>query len=355
MQRYSTTAFTIFTLALQTWQQHRHFPVGIAIKNFPRSQQSEDFGASLGFPFKGIPAKLGFDSSSQSWSKWYSNFCSKVQQSQSLKSSVRDYVKTVNQGIVNAFTQCTSSVGLHVWLERTGDPKVFRFAAKFNPPNSQNSSVMIKRFDPGDNVACSEQPKEVDAAEWRTRCKRLDDGQVSFIVNANWIPIGGGDLSLPEIPAPPSERFRYSPPVALPIECAIKETLEPLAVPRNGSKTWECPALASGKYKVSFWTTGESPGGNGARVSYTIDLETGSGQKIPLQSIGSADISVPPPRAAGLFPPDFSASDQLVDLPEGPVLIRFSITGMARWPAGNADMGPVQLAKSANIDLKRFQ
>lgn len=102
-------------------------------QKFSSSQQADSFGASLGLPFQGIPVKLGFNASSQSWSQWYSNFCSRVQQDQSLQSRVRDHVQTVNPQIIQAFNACIEADGLHVWLERTYDPKTFIFAARFNP------------------------------------------------------------------------------------------------------------------------------------------------------------------------------------------------------------------------------
>lgn len=173
-------------------------------KKFSSSQQANDFGASLAFPFKGIPIKLGFDSSSQSWSEWYSSFCGKVQHDQSLQSRVREHVQTVNPQIIQAFNSCIASDGLHVWLERTYDPKRFRFAARFNPPTATNTKATFEAFRPGSNVACDDMPTTVSRPVWRTECKRKNDDAVSMYVRADWNPSGGGQLDLSAIePAPP--------------------------------------------------------------------------------------------------------------------------------------------------------
>lgn len=176
-------------------------------KKFSTSQQANEFGASLAFPFKGVPVKLGFDSNSQSWSEWYSSFCGSVQHDQSLQSHVREHVQTVNSQIVQAFNSCIESDGLHVWLERTYDPKRFRFAARFNPPNENNPKATFDAFRPGSNVSCDDKPTTVSRPVWRTDCKRTNDDPVSMVVRADWDPKGGGKLELPAIESarPPPE------------------------------------------------------------------------------------------------------------------------------------------------------
>ena len=185
-------------------------------KKFSSSQQADDFGASLGFPFKGIPVKLGFNSSSQGFTEWYSSFCSNIQQDQSLQSRVRDYIQTVNPQIVQAFNSCIESDGLHVWLERTYDPRRFKFAARFNPPTETNTKATIKTFRVGSNVSCDDKPSTVSRPVWRTDCTRKNDDPVSITVNADWNPHGGGNLTLPEIPKrpippPPPQIERLNP------------------------------------------------------------------------------------------------------------------------------------------------
>jgi hypothetical protein len=184
--------------------RHR-FRIGFCDKKFSNAQQANDFGASLGFPFKGVPIKLGFDSSSQKWSEWYSDFCSSVKQDEYLQLTVREHVESINDQVIQGFNSCIQAHGLHVWIEQTSDPKEFVFATRFNSPNPQNPEAKITTFDPGANVACKETPSTVSAAVWRTRCHRSDDSSVTFVVNADWAPHGGGKLTLPAI-------AKYTPP-----------------------------------------------------------------------------------------------------------------------------------------------
>src|SRR3990167_8250654 len=103
---------------------------------FSSSQQADSFGASLSFPFKGLPVKFGFDSNSQSYTQWQSSFCGNIKQSQTLQTRLRDHVQTINPVIFQAFNKCLESNGLHVWLERSPDPFVFVFAARWNAPDT---------------------------------------------------------------------------------------------------------------------------------------------------------------------------------------------------------------------------
>jgi hypothetical protein len=124
-------------------------------------------------------------------------------QDQSLQSSVRDHVQTVNRQVLDAFNSCIEADGLHVWLERTYDPKVFKFVARFNSPNPRSNPVAtVEMYSPGANVACEEHPATISRSIWRTRCTRQNDAPVDFIVRADSNPLGGGNLVLPAISSP---------------------------------------------------------------------------------------------------------------------------------------------------------
>lgn len=166
---------------------------------FSSSQSTEDFGGSVAFPFKNIPIQFGFNSSSDNWTQWYSKFCQDSQSNQSFKQRIQNYERQINPDILQAFNQCISSEGLHVWLERTSDPRLFRFAAQFNSSSSDNNYATITQFDQRNNVSCTSQPNRITRAGWRTNCDRLDDEQVSIVVNADYSPHGGGSLELPKI------------------------------------------------------------------------------------------------------------------------------------------------------------
>lgn len=181
-------------------------------QKFSSSESANEFGASLGFPFKGIPLKFGFDSDSENFETWSSSFCSQVRHDQSLQSKVRSHVQTVNDGIVRAFNDCINADGLSVWLERTDDPRIFKFAARFTSPTQRAPFATIRSFDSGDNVQCKDVPVTIDRATFRTRCVRNGDSGVTIVVTADFDPRGGGKLSLPAVsPLSPPEEGKCSP------------------------------------------------------------------------------------------------------------------------------------------------
>jgi len=174
-------------------------------QNFSSSQAARAFGVNAVLPFDGLVVGLGLNANEDKWQESYSSFCGSVQSSQQLQRTVRNHVMTISPDLLNAFNKCVSATGLHVWLERTEDPIVFNFAAKFVPPSAKIPLAKITGFQTGENVGCTETPTTVDSSIWRTQCKRKNDKPVSIIVNADWSPSGGGTLTLPAIPpaAPP--------------------------------------------------------------------------------------------------------------------------------------------------------
>ena len=172
-------------------------------QKFSSAESSNNFGGAIGFPFKGLPVKLGFDSSSHEWSEWYSKFCSSTQSTQSQSASLKQHIKTASPAILNAFNSCISSAGLHVWLERTYKSSEFFFAARYIPYNENNPTARFDLIDIGDNVRCTSLPRNVSTPTQRSRCTRLDDEAVSIVVNASVEPAGGNKLQLPAI-----KRFR---------------------------------------------------------------------------------------------------------------------------------------------------
>lgn len=184
-------------------------------QRFSSEQQAKSFGASLAFPFEGVPVQLGFDSKSQSWGQWYSSFCSSVHQDSSLQNRLRSHIQIINPKILAAFNDCINADGLHVWLERTEDPKILKFAAKFNPPNEKNPFARIRTFETQpSSLKCTNIPKQVSRPVWRTHCVRQDRRAVSVVVTADFNPRGGGTLTLPRIPA--AARLPAPPPAPTP-------------------------------------------------------------------------------------------------------------------------------------------
>ncbi|MCW0221444.1 MAG: phycobilisome rod-core linker polypeptide [Prosthecobacter sp.] len=177
-------------------------------KKFSTASESDSFGSSLAFPLKGLPVKLGFDSDSQQYSQWQSSFCASVKKDQSLKNRVKYHMQTINKDIVEAFNKCLDSRGLHVWLERTHDPREVILALHWNSYDTEHAPVTKpKEFSASPNFRCGDIPTTVSNSTHRVRCTRTDDKAVSAVINTSPGPIiGSGKLTLPEIYRPAIEQ-----------------------------------------------------------------------------------------------------------------------------------------------------
>ena len=198
---------------------------------FGSRQEADEFGASLAFPYKGIPVKLGFDSSSSSWSDWYKQICAEHRAGSMDYSSVRSHVKQVNPAVVAAFEKCVSADGLHVWLERSGGSR-FHVAARFVNPGNYDLPTIIEFVTPA-HVKCALQlqGKEISGATYRVPCDRMADDPVLITVNATTNPLGGGSLSLPAV-------WEAPPPEALAFKSLLDQIAKSGAVPA-GNYIWK--------------------------------------------------------------------------------------------------------------------
>jgi hypothetical protein len=190
-------------------------------QRFYSESDADSFGVSLGFPFKGIPVKLGFDSANQSYSNWQSSFCEDTRRSSITRSSIRKTLQTVNPTILDAFKTCIGSRGLHVWLERTSDPTVFMFRARYNSNGAP--SPKITSFVTGPNVKCNPWPatRVVDGSGLTSRCRRTKD-PVAIAINADQEPVGGNQLTLPGIlPYSVVTSIKVAPPRVLNRNCGF--------------------------------------------------------------------------------------------------------------------------------------
>lgn len=173
-------------------------------EQFKNEKETNDFGASVGFPFKGIPVKLGFNSNSGNWSDWYSKTCDGFTSDESLQIKARDQLDTINSRVIDAWEKCIGTDGLHVWIERTDDLKVFHIGAKWTPPDPETHPTTVASLRTDKWVICRPNKKVIKHQfNGPIRCDRTDVLQPATItVEAMPGPIvGGGVLSLAGEPA----------------------------------------------------------------------------------------------------------------------------------------------------------
>jgi hypothetical protein len=175
------------------------------------SSEADSFGASIGFPFKGLPVKLGFDSSKQSWNEWKSSFCQDVRTTFSQREVFEEHVKQASPAILDAFQACLKQKGAYAWLEYTADPAVFGYGVKFDTPAHKLDSIKVSFIAPP-TVACRPDPRSVTVLSpntFRATCTRHGDKLVKIVVNSPDIEVAGaGTLvlaAIPKAPKPPPE------------------------------------------------------------------------------------------------------------------------------------------------------
>jgi len=178
----------------------------------------------------------------------------------------------------------------YLWLERTYNPRTFRFVGRFNSPDPELSpTTTITTFDPGKNVNCKETPKTISKNEWRTRCERKDDSPITIVVNATKGPIrGGGTLDLPEI-------ARFPPKLAKPIctlrvgevdfdgdKCADSFGIEASRMIVKLSKNGRYVQIPSNNpaynAELGFWLSGDFDGDGVTDLLHMVTKDSGGGR-----------------------------------------------------------------------------
>lgn len=140
----------------------------------------------MGFPFKRIPVKLGFNSQRSNWSSWYTQTCSQNSFNSSFAQKLSSYTQTINSNVLNAFNKCIQSQGLHVWVERTDDRQIFIVQAKFVTPTKKVSSVEMS-LSPGRNVTCNyRNPVKIGASAIPIKCSRSGNDAVVVTLTSDW-------------------------------------------------------------------------------------------------------------------------------------------------------------------------
>jgi len=170
-------------------------------EEFKKDDKADTFKGSIGFPIKGLPFKLGSDFNSTNVSEWQSKLCTGFKSDKSLQLKVQEALETINPHVIEAWKECVNNGndGLHVWLVRSLNPKVFHIDAKWNPPAPEDHPTTIASLttDPWEN--CQPKKKTIKhQPNGAFRCDRTDLLKpVTISVEATNGPIVGGDkLSL---------------------------------------------------------------------------------------------------------------------------------------------------------------
>lgn len=192
-----------------------------------QSSSSQTRSASLGVDINAIiestPISLGLNQKASKSSESRSQYCSSYDRYSSLQQRVRDYAKTVSSRLLDSFDSCLRSEGLHVWIERTYDPKRFRFAAKLNSSGPVRAAK-ISGVELSQNLDCglldradSEPLELIEGQTRRVVCTRSNNDAADITIErSDWDPVEGGALNISPITLDQSIFLQSAACVSLP-------------------------------------------------------------------------------------------------------------------------------------------
>jgi len=234
-------------------------------QQFSSASDAENFGASLGFPFKGLPVKLGFNSSKQSFSEFKSSFCQDVRSSFSRRQTLEEHIRQVSPVVLNAFQSCLRRKGAEVFIEHTADPTVFGYAVKFDSPSPKLPSIVVQLTIPK-SVACEPNAKSITVfspTTFRAVCKRNDNKLVKLAANSSDFDlVGGGALVLAAI-APRSAT------IPTPIPAVLTISADPVNIDFHSKNNHQTPGCSCGNGEITF--PGDLRGTSGQPLTFRYD------------------------------------------------------------------------------------
>lgn len=176
-----------------------------AFMNWVRDHHSSSSSSSAGGGIS-IPVIGSLNGSSEQYSQLESDYAAMNAGNTSARSRLITHARSVSATLAQRFNECLAIRGLHVWLETTSDPHVFRVAAVFNSPGRQQTKAVIDDVDlVPSNLTCNRviaRGTEIFGSTKRMRCTRNTDAAVAITVNADSDPIGGGQMELAAILPP---------------------------------------------------------------------------------------------------------------------------------------------------------
>ena len=185
-------------------------------QNFQKAQDANSFGANISFPFEGLPVQLGLNGSDSDFRQQQEALCTSNAASFTNNSAMRQYIKNVDEKVLDAFTECMKAFGLHVWMERSNRDTFFVFA-RFITPSDKIRTVNL-HIDTTANLQCPGIRKgPVGPGDFEVaQCTRVGDDSASVAVTSGFAKDGNVLLTLPAaykplpLPPPPNMAFKHS-------------------------------------------------------------------------------------------------------------------------------------------------
>lgn len=236
---------------------------------FESKQAADSAGLSLGYG----GFTLGFDSNSESWSQFSSNYCRDDRYSSRYRQATLSFVQTINANASNNMLACFLRGGLHARIVQGARQDTFYVQASMTPTGSTTKASVVGFAIVGGT--CSGPMKngyEITAAGVEQICQRSGDQAVDISLSAseqvNWdTPRGLKRIVTP--PAPPQKQ-----PVAIRAQDFVRGTNVAIdqcvagpgtlanASPCNSAPNaveFDFVANAAGAYRLDIYFAAASP------------------------------------------------------------------------------------------------
>jgi hypothetical protein len=253
------------------------------VRDHRSSTSSSDVGGGISIPVIG-----SLNGSSQQYAQLESDYAAMNSGSSTARSRLITHARSVSAVLAQRFNECMAIKGLHVWLETTDDPRVFKVAAVFNSPGPAQVRATIETVARvPSSVSCDGSIGANTAITGSTRrmlCTRGTRDAVTMILNADSDPIGGGELKLAAIPVPPPPPTCNSEAMVSRGAAASHERLTDGVVGSNS------PGQNSGRPGGNFWVElGQPEWVRRIVVHPFMNGTVGSNQVIGYYSSGGTD------------------------------------------------------------------
>lgn len=174
-----------------------------AFMNWVRDHRSSSSSSNVGGGIS-IPVIGSLNGSSEQYSQLESDYAAMNAGNSAARSRLVTHARSVSAILAQRFNECMAIKGLHVWLETTRNPHVFRVVAVFNSPGPGQTISVIDDIDlVPSRMTCNgiiARGTVIGGSTKRMRCTRNTPAAVVVTINANSDPIGGGKMELAEIP-----------------------------------------------------------------------------------------------------------------------------------------------------------
>ena len=226
-------------------------------QKFSTASSAESYGGSIGLPFEGIPVKLGYDQSKDSYQSWQSSFCATERYSYATQRVIQEHISKVNQGLLDTFLQCINADGLHAWMAPTDDLHRFRLALRYIP-DGDASTAQIEKGSISRNLDCEERLGKSDFTGLTVNnrgptivCERTNDLAADITISRSSHKVKGGEsLILPPIPQPPPPPIPLVAAACVALPGVLQLPQSTAALSLNGKK--DGSVIVNGQNRSSF-------------------------------------------------------------------------------------------------------